>query len=417
MPEKLKILVSAYACSPYQGSEPGMGWNFVLGLSQFHEVHVISEKLKWEPEIEKEFSKKPELNKNLKFYFIEKKRNKILRKIWPPSYYWYYRQWQKEAYQLALELDLRENFDIIHQLNMVGFREPGYLWKINKPFVWGPIGGMENTSWKLLLNLDLKNLIYYLSRNIINWFQIVLLIRPRKAAQRPNNFLIAATPKNQENIKKYWKCESSIITEVGQEEKQTLVLNERLYNNPLRIIWSGQHTGGKALNILLNGLSLLPDHVKWQLSILGSGKMTFSWKRLAKKLNLEKNIHWTGWINKKEAHSLMEGSHVICITSIKDLTSTVTLEALSFGLPVICIDHCGFSHVINETCGIKIPVSNPKKLISGFSQSITNLYENEPWRLQMSRGAINRAAEFSWKNKIDQLNTIYELLLNKSNPS
>jgi len=25
---------------------------------------------------------------------------------------------------------------------MVGFREPGYLWQLNIPFVWGPIGGM-----------------------------------------------------------------------------------------------------------------------------------------------------------------------------------------------------------------------------------------------------------------------------------
>jgi hypothetical protein len=26
-------------------------------------------------------------------------------------------------------------------LNMIGYREPGYLWKLNVPFVWGPMGG------------------------------------------------------------------------------------------------------------------------------------------------------------------------------------------------------------------------------------------------------------------------------------
>ena len=51
MPKKLKILVSCYACSPYKGSEPGMGWNFIKGLSEFHELHVIVEELKWKSDI------------------------------------------------------------------------------------------------------------------------------------------------------------------------------------------------------------------------------------------------------------------------------------------------------------------------------------------------------------------------------
>ena len=35
----MRILVNCYACSPYKGSEPGMGWNFVKGLSKYHELN------------------------------------------------------------------------------------------------------------------------------------------------------------------------------------------------------------------------------------------------------------------------------------------------------------------------------------------------------------------------------------------
>ena len=66
MPKKLKLLVSAYACCPNRGSEPGMGWNFVTGLSEFHEVHVITETLKWKTEIEQHLALFPELKNNLK---------------------------------------------------------------------------------------------------------------------------------------------------------------------------------------------------------------------------------------------------------------------------------------------------------------------------------------------------------------
>ena len=36
---------------------------------------------------------------------------------------------------------------MLHQLNMIGFREPGYLWKLSKetdiPFVWGPVDAKD----------------------------------------------------------------------------------------------------------------------------------------------------------------------------------------------------------------------------------------------------------------------------------
>ncbi len=46
------------------------------------------------------------------------------------------------------------------------------------------------------------------------------------------------------------------------------------------------------------------------------------------------------------------------ITSLKDLTSTVLLEALAQGVPVICPDHCGFADVVTGECGLKIPMEH-----------------------------------------------------------
>jgi len=38
----MKVLVSAYACEPHKGSEPGVGWNWVKQIARFHEVWVIT---------------------------------------------------------------------------------------------------------------------------------------------------------------------------------------------------------------------------------------------------------------------------------------------------------------------------------------------------------------------------------------
>ena len=41
-PKRLKIFISAYACEPGKGSEPGIGWNVVNELAKYNEVHVLT---------------------------------------------------------------------------------------------------------------------------------------------------------------------------------------------------------------------------------------------------------------------------------------------------------------------------------------------------------------------------------------
>ena len=38
----LRVLVSAYACEPGRGSEPGVGWHWVREIARFNEVWVIT---------------------------------------------------------------------------------------------------------------------------------------------------------------------------------------------------------------------------------------------------------------------------------------------------------------------------------------------------------------------------------------
>lgn len=81
MARRLKILVSAYACSPVRGSEPGMGWGFIRALAKYHDLWVIVEQEKFQEEVEDGLETYPELKERVNFYFIPKKRHRLLRKI------------------------------------------------------------------------------------------------------------------------------------------------------------------------------------------------------------------------------------------------------------------------------------------------------------------------------------------------
>jgi glycosyltransferase involved in cell wall biosynthesis len=109
-----------------------------------------------------------------------------------------------------------------------------------------------------------------------------------------------------------------------------------------------------------------------------------------------------------EALRVINQVHLFAITSLKDLTSTVLLEALSQGVPVIALDHCGFSNVLNETCGIKLPVGKPRQIIEGFAEAIAGVWRDEAARQSMAAGALTRVKDFSWERKSATLEAIYQ---------
>lgn len=402
----MKVLVSCYACSPYKGSEPGMGWNFVNALSKRHELHIITEE-KFEKELERYFQEHPECSSDFHFYYIKRKRLKTLRKIWPPSYYWTYKLWQKKVYVEALKLDEKEHFDIVHQLNMVTYREPGYLWRMNIPFVWGPIGGFDISPWCMLTSMGMMGCLHYFCRNIINGWQMHHSKRVKEAMGKAD-YLISATRTQQYKIKQLFGKDSVIISEVGLETEVNNIISSRISGENLKICWSGQHTPGKSLNLLLEALALIKRQ-DVELHVLGRGSQTKKWMKQSKKLGIG-NIIWYGWVERKNALEIMQGCHLFCITSLSDLTSTVLLEALSCGLPVIALDHCGFSNVINDSCGKKIAIHSKEQVVKELSAAISDMANNESLRIQLANGARQRALDFNWEDKAKTISRIYETL-------
>lgn len=408
MSERLKVLVCAYACSPYRGSEPGVGWGFVDALSRRHDLWVIVEEEKFRSDIERFLEQNPEYRERVRFFFIRKKRNRLLRKLWPPSYYRYYRQWHMAAYRLAEQLHGSVGFDIVHQLTMVGFREPGYLWKLGIPFVWGPVGGMGLFPWRFLPTVGFYGSMYYLGYNLYNLAQMRFMRRPRLAALAAGCGLITATPENRDGAMTYWGCSSTTISEVGLPDEPVAQIALRSPGEPLRIVWSGQHTPGKALNLGLRALARLPEGIRWEMHILGEGAMTAKWKRLAADMEMSAQCSFHGWLPREEALQRMRQGHVMLITSLRDLTSTVTVEALAGGLPILCLDHCGFGEAVDESCGIKIPVRNPRSAVEGIADAIERLARDEQLRRTLARGALERAQAFSWENKARIIDKIYQ---------
>ncbi len=413
MNRRLKVLVSAYACNPGKGSEDGVGWGWVNAIARYHDLWVITGELH-RADIEKEVSGNPERYQNIRFYYVPRTRWLKLEKVWPPAYLWTYRLWQRAAYRLGIKLHEEIDFDLVHLITYVGFRVPGHLWKLDVPFVWGPIGGLENMPWHYLPTLGLRGCVYYAGRNIINSLQKKFLISPKLAFRKANGGVISATEGIRREILRWYGQESEVICEIGPPPEVAHNHSIREHGDTLKLAWSGLHLPGKALPLLLHAVLGLPVEVNWQLDILGQGTCTEKWKELAKKIGIDAKCRWHGLLPRAEAISLMHKSHIFVITSLKDLTSTVLLEALSQGVPVVCPDHCGFSNVVKGNCGIKVPVKTPQQFVSDLATAIMSLAEDEERRRLLAEGALERIKDFSWEKKAEQVDSIYRRVVMKN---
>src|SRR5690349_14743304 len=67
----IKVLLSAYACEPNRGSEPGVGWNWALQEARFHEVWVVTRANNREV-IEREMAENPRPNLRFMYHDLPK---------------------------------------------------------------------------------------------------------------------------------------------------------------------------------------------------------------------------------------------------------------------------------------------------------------------------------------------------------
>lgn len=404
--KRLKVLLGCYACDPNRGSEPGMGWNFAYNISKHHDVHAIVEEGEFKESLERFSRENPEAVRNITFHFVPRTHHERLRKIWPPSYYFFYRLWHKRAYQLAKELDKRENFDIVHQVNMAGYREPGYLWKLGKPFIWGPLGGFKNTEWRLLPGLGIRDFIYFALRNIVNSYQ-KRCSKAAKQVSKAAHTIIVSDPDGAEVVQKLWKRDPLIIREVGTySSAPTPQITPHLPGTPLRICWAGTLVALKALPILLKALPQCKHSI--QIEVMGGGVKEKEWKQLTKELNLEHCVRYHGFIPHCEVAAMMSSCHLMCITSIHEGgTTSICLEALQLGLPIVALDHCGFASVIDDSCGIKIPIKSQSEISAQLAKELDRLAEDEDLRLRLAQGAYERGKDFTWDSKMQVLNRVY----------
>ena len=410
----MKILINAYACSPGMGSEPGMAWNWVSNLAKFCELYIITEG---------EFREKIEAvvptleqGKNMHFYY-NPVTEEIRKMCWNQGdwrFYKYYREWQWRTYLMAKEICASEHIDVLHQLNMIGFREPGYLWKLSKengvPFVWGPIGGLKQFPLAYLQGAGLKMKLFNRLKNFLNVWQLKHEKRVDEALKTAR-LLVSSIPDSYRAIKKHKGLESVVIPETGCFLSEDIP-TDRFDEKELHVMWVGKFDFRKQLPLALRAVAIA-NNPNIVLDIYGGGsdEQIASAKSVADALGITEKVVWHGNQPNDVVMNAMRKAQVFFFTSVSEDTSTVVLEAISNRLPVVCFDACGMSAVIDDKVGRKVPLSKSIQSVRDFANVLKDLEKNRDVLKQMSENCRQRQLELSWEEKAKTMVEWYENVL------
>lgn len=409
----IKILINAYACSPGMGSEPGMAWNWVSNLAKFCELHIITEG---------EFREKietvvPTLEQGGNMHFYYNPVSEEIRKMcWNQGdwrFYKYYREWQWKTYLMAKDICQKEHIDILHQLNMIGFREPGYLWQLSKengvPFVWGPVDAKDKFPVAYLDGAGLKTKLFMRLKNFLTGIQLRYSKRVLLAA-RQSSVIFSASSNSQRSFKKYMNIDSPLLNETGCYVQDHPIV-DKTDKETFDVLWVGKMDFRKQLALALQTVAKSENN-KLRLHIMGGGDAE-SYQSLAKSYGIADKCIWHGAVSHDEVQDIMQKSDIFLFTSVAEGTPHVVLEAISNNLPVVCFDTCGQGDAVNDKVGRKIPLSFPCQSVSDFAKLLNELEDNRSLLKQLSENCKERQQELSWEEKAKTMMEWYEKILRK----
>jgi len=418
----MHVLIKAHEISPIRGSECSNGWNIVDGLSNHVKLTVVHAETNQYGTI----NYKKEINtirnkNNINYIAIKQpfltvllsKLNLFLSGNNQGSgisflYFIGVFFWERKVYRLLKQMDLSQ-IDIIHNLNHVSFREPSFLWKLNKPFVWGPTSGIGNIPFSFAKSFPFKFRFINFLRSSSNYLQSNFSSRIINASKHASKIFYVS--KEDEMYLKRFNNNLQYLPDVTIQD---LNQHDKLFNvclNKVKLIWVGRIDQIKSLDILLEVFKTNQYLKKYyDIVIIGDGILKNKLTDYAIENNID-NVIWLGKVSRDIVKSEMFKSDIFIHTSIKEASATVIMEALSSGLPVICHDAFGMSKVIDDNIGFKIPYSSKPESVKFLTEILIEIKKNPLIIVEKAKNINSYANRFTTKNIIKQFISTYENII------
>jgi glycosyltransferase involved in cell wall biosynthesis len=410
MTRRLKVLASVYACEPGKGSEPGVGWNWVKQIARFHEVWAITRANNRDP-IERNVREQPIANVHWIYFDLPG-----WARFWKRGQrgvHLYYYLWQIGAYFAGKRLNREVGFDVVHHIAFGNYWLPSFLAFLPAPFVWGPLGGGESTPKAFYETFSFRGRAYERLRRVARWMgekDPFVWSNAHRA-----RIALAKAKETADRLQRLGAVKVQLYSESGITETEIHRSDGLLCvkDSPFRIVsighllhWKGFHLG---LTAFARCVEKFPNAEYW---IIGDGPERRNLERLVRRFSLTKKVTFWGSLSRQQVLEKLQNCHVLVHPSLHDSGGWVCLEAMSAGLPVICLDLGGPSLQVTDETGFKIQAISPEQAVKELADAMCRLAQDTSLRWRMSKAGRQRLIDyFDWDKKGEGIRDIYQQVM------
>ena len=392
-----RILLSAYACEPDRGSEPGVGWSWATELAQLgHAVTVIT-RADNRSAIEQNDSSS---GCGLRFLYYDLPRWIQRWRRYPGGKQIYYVLWQWFAVRHLRRLFSPLPFDVVHHVTYVSARYPSFMGLLGIPFFFGPVSGGEGVPPRLRSGFSAGARCRERLRDLSN-FLVPFDPLMRHTFQHADRILV--TRDTLALVPRRWhrKCEMQLAIGLSGPYLSNARSVERSAAHHPRLLFVGRLLEWKGLAIALRAVSIIHQHYSGlRFVIVGDGPARTRLAMLSHQLGLTNVVEWAGWRAQPELEQHYRAADLLLFPSMRDSGGMVVLEALAHGMPVMCTDLGGPGQIVNDTCGCAVVTRglNQAELAGKFAQALREVLDDPDRMGSPSTWASARARQFNFRN-------------------
>lgn len=341
-----RILLSAYACRPKGGSEPGAGWAWAKAAARDHDVWLLT-RGKFAHEIAEELAIRPVPSLTVVPLELPKWVLKLRRR--PADVYWYYPLWQRLAGRTARRLHAQYSFDVIHHLTFaVDWMSAGVVRPSSAKVIWGPVGGSTSAPLSMAHWLGPRGVSAELVRR--GYTGMLRKLIGRKLAQSAD--LVVAQNKDVAEEFKDSAAEVVVEPNVAISRFATASGPREPYGAAgiKTALFVGRLIPWKGLLMAISALAR-PEAVGWELRVIGDGPDWRRAERLAENLGIRDRVEFVGQLPREEVLDAFLRADALLAPAMREAAGWAVAEALASGCPVVCLDRGGPSVIVGPQDG------------------------------------------------------------------
>ena len=453
-----KIFVSAYACEPGLGSEIGVGWHWVLEMSRYFELWVLtreSNRRTIEPWIEEH----PEYaNIHWVYYDLPQWARRWKRGMRGVRIY--YMLWQRLTDKIVKRTMQENGIDTYHLLTYGNAMWRASRYGMKQRFVWGPVSAGVSLPREFTKSFSWKSRLKEEAQRVMRWL-LPLNVGFRRRC-RNADLILCKTDDTIRCVPKKWREKCVQMTDVAVEPRDATqyLLPKRYDDTKINYVAAGTLVGWRTFDVLIEAWAQCTMHNAqctmhnffakgsktvgfmreeesveilratscearerinksgWEekselsvksvgdkrlrsekLTIVGDGPERGRLERLVDELGVRDSVRFVGQVDMETYYSYIAQADVVVNPCFREGAVTVSFDSMAMGKPLICFDTGGYTHYFKpEYSRVIRGVKSRAEAVERLSEAMAELADKE-LAARMGAEAKRNSVLYDWEHK------------------